>query len=82
MMRDTCKKCGKKITSYDEESGKIIDCLCGKCWKKWRTFHSKYGHEINKKYSSGRNGHHSSWSVYLGELPNLWTSDRERVEFT
>lgn len=82
MMRDKCKKCGMKMNSYNDKGKSIADCLCKNCWDVWRIFHKKYGHEIEKKYSHGKNGHHVSWSVFIGELPNLWMSDREKVEFT
>jgi hypothetical protein len=82
-MSDKCKKCGTTITVYNDKiSNSIRNCLCTNCWLEWQVFHDEHSDEIHKTYSCGRNGHRATWSVFLGELPNKWKFDRERVEFT
>jgi len=83
-LRTDCLKCGALIPEYDEESMAIDISLCKNCSVVWHKFHHKYGNDIEREYSHGKNGHHASWSVFLGELPNLWNKsiDREKVQFT
>jgi hypothetical protein len=86
-LRTDCLKCGALIPEYNEEDDHISVSLCVDCLAVWREFHHKYGIDIEKKYERGKNGHHASWSVFLGELPNLWDKSiniprKEVVQFT
>jgi len=81
-MKDKCLKCGRKIPEFCVEEINIVRVLCKNCHYLWHKFNHEYGNEIMKKYSHGKNSHHASWSVFIGELPNLWESDKEKVQFT
>lgn len=83
MIEDKCLKCGRKIPEFCVENICIANCLCKNCLKLWHKFYHEYGNEIEKIYSHGKNNHHVSWSVFIGELPNLWKAKvKEKVEFT
>lgn len=83
-----CLKCGVSILEYDLDGHVISESLCSNCLNVWIKFHREYGQEISKEHRHGVNGHHAGWSVFLGELPNLWDKHverikkKERVQFT
>jgi hypothetical protein len=83
MLKDKCLKCGTKIPEFSVDNHAINVALCKNCHNLWHKFHNEYVTEIEKKYSHGKNNHHASWSVFIGELPNLWgNKDKEKVQFT
>jgi hypothetical protein len=86
-IRTACLKCGACVLEYNQDDDRINVSLCKDCLAMWHKFHHKYGGAIEIEYTHGKNGHHASWAVFLGELPNLWDKSinrpkKERVQFT
>jgi hypothetical protein len=87
MLKTDCLKCGAWVPEYNRDDDMIDVSLCKDCLAMWHKFHHKYGRDIERKYTQGINGHHASWAVFLGELPNFWDKSidkpkKERVQFT